>query len=93
MTAEEQEQVLLPVGYKKCGLYLQGLGGTVFVFLISPNKFADQAFLTKLSEDVSAALAQLEHSLAQHDGTVSLESQNTVDEYVSCVPASTSFLV
>lgn len=81
MTAEQQESVLLPVNYKKCGLYLQGLGGTVFVFLISPDRFSDQTFLTKLSEDVSSALAQLEHSLAQHDGTVSLESQNTVDEY------------
>ena len=75
------EEVLLPVGYRKCGLYLQGLGGTVLVFLISPDRFSDQAFLTKLSEDVSTALSQLEHSLAQHDGTRSLESQQVVDEY------------
>jgi len=78
---EPPESALLNKGYKKLGLYLQGLGGTVFVFLLSPELFTDQEFLTQLSEDVGSALSQLEHSLAQHDGTTSLESQQVVDEY------------
>ena len=64
------------------GLYLQGLGGTVFVFLLSPERFADQEFLTSLSQDVSDGLSQLEHSLAQHqDSDGGTEHQHVVDEY------------
>lgn len=63
-------------------LYLQGLGSTVLVIVLSPSHAQDQELLTSLSAEVSEGLAALEESLTAHsDSLGGTESQRTVDEY------------
>eukprot|EP00039_Didymoeca_costata_P008949 m.118915 g.118915 ORF g.118915 m.118915 type:complete len:743 (-) comp14296_c0_seq1:2237-4465(-) len=77
----KKQEALLPEGYRELGLYLQGLGGTAFVFLVSPE-YKTQEFLEELSKEVGEGLSQLEHTLAHvHDANNGFEAQHIVEEY------------
>jgi len=63
-------------------LYLQGLGSTVLVAVLSPSHARNQALLSELSAEVKEGLAALEEGLTSQSHTLGdTESQRTVEEY------------
>ena len=63
-------------------LYLQGLGSTVLVAMVTPDSTKNQEIVNELALDIGTGLAHLEQSLCTHNETLGgLESQRTVEAY------------
>lgn len=81
MTAKMKDRVENPK-QKQLELYLQGLGSTVLVAMMTPDSTKNQEAVNQLAVDISIGLANLEQSLCAHTEMLGgLESQRTVESY------------
>eukprot|EP00040_Diaphanoeca_grandis_P024922 m.137713 g.137713 ORF g.137713 m.137713 type:complete len:735 (-) comp29939_c0_seq1:248-2452(-) len=72
----------IPEKKSQLELYLQGLGSTVLVAMVTPESTKNQESVNELAEIISTGLASLEQSLCTHNETLGgLESQRTVESY------------